>query len=514
MIYERKVVSSSVEKQIITAMIVSTNFLAKVTPIIDLEFFVNEYAQIIGKWVLEYYETYKKAPQTNIQQIYEAHKSNIDKAAADLISTYLVKVSESYLDEEDSGVNDDYVFDNTLAYFNRRDMEIRMQKAQSFLLVGKDDEAKAALTEKTMLSKVIGGWEPAFTKEAIIQTYHEEDRTVFSLPGALGELVGPIQKGWFIAVLGGFKIGKSFSLQEFEVAALTCRARVAVISLEMSIDDCRKRFYSRITGHGAEGELLFPVFDCLKNQTGSCPKSYHRTNTVTLRASAKEKLVYNPSYTPCTYCRTASPTDYIPETYFQPLTLKKPTLKRMIKDVSAFEAMYGNRIMFKAFPRFSASVDDVRIALDSLEYQENFIPDVIVVDYADILRPSRGVSNKEPRYGIDDIWKNLAALAAERKCIVVTASQGNRGSLKKVQKEESDVAEWIGKIGHVDAFLALNQTPMEKKKGVLRYSLLAHRHKDFNPLDNVIVLQHLKTGQAHLDSEKARNYYISTESED
>lgn len=509
MIYERKVVTSSVEKQIITAMIVSTKFLAKVSLIIDLDFFVNEYAQIIGKWTLEYYAVYKKAPQENIQQIYEAHKSNIDKAAADLISTYLVNISDSYLDAD--GMNDDYVYDNALAYFDRRDMELRMQKAQGLLLVGKDDEAKSVLTAKTMLNKAVGGWETVFDKEAIIQTYNEEDRTVFSMPGALGEMIGPIQQGWFIAVLGGFKIGKSFSLQEFAVSALTHRKRVAFFSLEMGIDDCRKRFYSRITGKGGEGDFLFPVFDCLKNQTGSCPKSYHRTNTVTLRASVKDKLEYNPVYAPCTYCRTNSPKDYIPETYFQPLTVKKPSLKRMIKDISSFESMYGDKILFRAFPRFSASVDDLRAALDALELQDSFIPDVVVVDYADILRPSKGVSNKEPRYGIDDIWKNLSALAAERRCIVITASQGNRGSLKKVQKEEADVAEWIGKIGHVDMFIALNQTPMEKKKGVLRYSLLAHRHKDFNPMDNVIVLQHLKTGQACLDSEVARKYHISTE---
>lgn len=507
MIYERKVIGSSVEKQIITAMIVSTHFLSKVQPLINLDFFANDFAQIIGKWVLEYYSNYKKAPEANIQKIYEVNKNNIDKASADIVSTFLKKISSEYVDNQ--GTNDDYIYDNALNYFSRRDMELRSKKVLDLIAIGKDDEAAQILNQKTFLSKAIGGWENFFDKAKIINTFNEEEDINFIMPGALGEMIGPLQKGWLVGILGGFKIGKSFTMQEFMISALTQRKKVAVFNLEMSLNDCRKRFYNRINSENTEGSFLFPMFDCLKNQTGSCLYPY-RNNKVILRASAKDPLEYNPAYAPCTHCRgEAGNKSYVPETYFQPITIKKPSIKSIVKNIRSFEKMYGNNLMYKVYPRYSASVDNIRESLDTLEFQEDFIPDVVVVDYADILRPGSGLRNAEPRHGIDDIWKNLAALAAERHCTVITASQGNRGSLKKVQKDEADIAEWIGKLGHVDIFGALNQTPVEKKKGVLRFSLLAHRHRDFNPMDNVIILQHLKTGQAHLDSEHAHQYYIS-----
>ncbi|MFH1506331.1 MAG: hypothetical protein ABIE94_05090, partial [archaeon] len=133
--------------------------------------------------------------------------------------------------------------------------------------------------------------------------------------------------------------------------------------------------------------------------------------------------------------------------------------------------------------------------------EDDFIPDIVVVDYADILKPSSYASKEKRLEVIDDIWKNLARLAGEKHCIVITGSQGNRGSLNKDQMEEGDVAEWIGKLAHVDVFVTLNQNSTEKKMGMVRMSVLEHRHKDFNPDQNVIVLQKLDAGQPLLDSE-------------
>jgi hypothetical protein len=67
--------------------------------------------------------------------------------------------------------------------------------------------------------------------------------------------------------------------------------------------------------------------------------------------------------------------------------------------------------------------------------------------------------------------------------------------------EEEDIAEWIGILAHVDVFIALSQTPIEKEKGVIRFNVLEHRHKKFIPDKSVMVLQHLETGQTYIDSE-------------
>lgn len=509
MAYERKVVTSSVEKQIITAMIISTNFLSNTAPIIELDFFTNEYAKSVAKWILDYFAIYKKAPELNIQKIYEANKDNLDKGTSELVASFLSKLSSEFV--EGQGINDEYIRQNALKYFDYRDMEVRCTKVQGLLAQGLQDEAREVMNSNKTLQQLTSGWESPFSRQAIISTFEEDnERIIFTMPGKMGDMIGPIKRGYLIGILGAFKKGKSWLEQEFAIQALTERAKTAFFSLEMGITECRMRLYNRILGNNVDGEFLIPVFDCKSNQLGLCTDP-NRTNDVTLRNSIKDPLTYKEGYAPCTFCRDRKKTLYLPETYFNKITVPKITMKQRIKGVESFEKMYGNNMFYKVYPRFSAGVDDIRRDLDILEQRENFIPDVVVVDYADILKPSKHLAKADPRHGIDDIWKNLAALASERQVAVITASQGNRSSLKKVQKEESDLAEWIGKLGHVDIFGAINQTDIEKKKGVMRFSLLAHRHKEFNPRDNVIILQHLPTGQALLDSEKAKKYHISKE---
>jgi hypothetical protein len=159
--------------------------------------------------------------------------------------------------------------------------------------------------------------------------------------------------------------------------------------------------------------------------------------------------------------------------------------------------MYGDNFRFICYPRFLAGISDIRRDLYILEQHEGFIPDVILIDYADILKPD---SNGDKRNQIDDIWKNLASLAAERHCIVFTASQGTRGSIYKSDMSQDDLAEWIGKLAHVDIFLGLNQSPTEKESKIIRTNLLVHRHRESDESVSAMMLQQLEVGQFAMDT--------------
>jgi hypothetical protein len=92
-------------------------------------------------------------------------------------------------------------------------------------------------------------------------------------------------------------------------------------------------------------------------------------------------------------------------------------------------------------------------------------------------------------------------MAAERHCLVVTASQSNRKTLDKKDVKASDASDDIRKIAHVDAMFTLNQTGYEKTAGVIRVGIAAHRWKEFSEMQHVSVLQQLSLGQTLLDSE-------------
>ena len=78
--------------------------------------------------------------------------------------------------------------------------------------------------------------------------------------------------------------------------------------------------------------------------------------------------------------------------------------------------------------------------------------------------------------------------------------------MTKKSVESSDVAEEIRKLAHVDAMIALSQTSSEKRDGIMRLSLVAHRHKNFSETQQVMVLQQLGLGQTLLDSEIVREW--------
>jgi len=69
---------------------------------------------------------------------------------------------------------------------------------------------------------------------------------------------------------------------------------------------------------------------------------------------------------------------------------------------------------------------------------------------------------------------------------------------------QDDLAEWIGKLAHVDVFLGLSQTKKEKKEKVLRVGALVHRHKEVDESLFAELLQQLETGQFLLDSHLIR----------
>jgi len=136
---------------------------------------------------------------------------------------------------------------------------------------------------------------------------------------------------------------------------------------------------------------------------------------------------------------------------------------------------------------------------------------VIVVDYADVLRAPSHLSTRDK---LDEIWKGLKGLAQERKCLVVTATQSNRPSIQKKDLSQVDVAEDIRKLAHVDILLGLNQTPAEKKAGVLRISVLALRDNEFHEGLQVAVLEAREVGQVYLDGQIVDGEVVRSEEEE
>jgi len=492
-------VGTTVENQIAIASIVSTDFLGKIQPIVNYDYFINPYVRTICKWCITYYEKYEEAPALMIQSIYDVEKHKLEPAESEIISALLSKLSADYVEGQITNV--DLIFDNAVKYFNERDLSLRLEQATRLKDIGRYVEAKEVISAPSKLEAIESKWFTLSDRNIMAKVFDPERRALLTLPGVLGEAVGPLERGWLVGLLAGFKRGKTTAMMDITARAVTSHLNVAFFSLEMGEVALAERFYKRFTGLGSEDRYLYPVFDCQLNQLGTCTLP-ERINTIKIRTSKKDhidKSNFRADYKVCTVCRGFD--NFIPEVWYEEVSSPAFTHKEVNQKWKGFEMMFGgNSLQLICHPRFSADVDDLRKDLLYLERRLDFLPDVIVVDYANILRPGKGM-HKEDHKAIDDIWKALAGLAAERHCLCLTACQGNRASLKKQVHEEEDIADWIGVLGHADVFMAANQTPSEKKKGLIRFSFLGHRHKKFIPEEEIIVLQHLETAQMFLDSE-------------
>jgi hypothetical protein len=273
----------------------------------------------------------------------------------------------------------------------------------------------------------------------------------------------------------------------------------------MSLKQVKERIYKRLTAYASDIRenkyIKYPCFDCKLNQSGECSKP-ERTNNVILFEYNQDQPEFSPDmqYKPCTWCRKNNKKEYEPATWF--VAMKRPEFNNITvpKSMKEFDKQFGSYFRVKAYPRFTANIsNNIKPDLDILEQTEGIVPQMIVIDYVDILAPeaqnSTGVQKE------DESWMTLAGLAGERSAAVITGTQVTKEGLEVNKLSLKHTARWVGKLGHVDAFFAVNQSKEEKKSGVLRINTLAHRHYEFDEDTSCYVLQQFNVGQPILDSQ-------------
>ena len=130
------------------------------------------------------------------------------------------------------------------------------------------------------------------------------------------------------------------------------------------------------------------------------------------------------------------------------------------------------RLLIKYYPTRSATVQTLASHLNQLELQ-GIIPDVVIVDYADILRD---ISNyKEMRHQLGNIYEDLRGLAGEVEVPIWTASQANRSSLEEDVIDASKVAEAYSKVMTADFILSVSRKVEDKIANTGRFHVIKNR---------------------------------------
>jgi hypothetical protein len=493
------------EELILTGMIISDEFFAGIRSVVKSDYFCNNYTAKVAEWCIDYYKENGEVPFESIFHIFEAEKDRLSREDVGVLSALFNRIGSIY-SEESENFNHHYLLHSiTIPYFERREIEIRANKMLGYLAKDDLESAKSVMDAPMKLREsaisIINPFEIDRVEEAIFSA----DDPLFTFPGALGRLFGPINSGWFINLQGAFKRGKSNFLYDTAFYLAASGLKVYHVSLEMNHKDSILRWAKRVTGATTEpGIKILPVFDCLKNQAGVC-EMINCPDQPPLLDSKGRKPEYDVDHPHriCTHCRTDNNlyTDFDPAIWFTPVDKAYVGSNFNLQLLETFDKFYGHNIRSVSYPKFSVSFKDIIRDMDTYTQDTGFIPQVLIIDYLDVTRLPKSLNTRD---SYDEVWKHAAGISGERNMVVINVSQTNRGGIVKKSMDETDTSEDIRKMAHVDVWAALNQLPKEKRDKSARIGLVAHRHNEFDKSVQALILQDIEIGQFVLDSELVR----------
>jgi len=132
------------------------------------------------------------------------------------------------------------------------------------------------------------------------------------------------------------------------------------------------------------------------------------------------------------------------------------------------------KLVIKEFPTGRANVNNIRALLNQLRNYDNFVPDVLIVDYLELLRP---VAEGMPEYQAQErIAQELRGLAVENNLLVWTATQTNRAGRRAEIITDAEMADSYGKVRPCDFVVSLNQNEEEYEDGRIRVYVIKSRN--------------------------------------
>lgn len=364
------------------------------------------------------------------------------------------------------GVNRDYVLEKTTQFIRVQRIKKAMLTAVEQLELDTDEsvlKAEQGLVEALRMTPE--NFNPGMTfndpKQALT-FLDNEDLDLF--PTGIHHLdmarVGPARKTLHVFVALPNK-GKSWYLLNLAKHAMLHRRRVLYISLEMDEKKLARR-------------MVQSFFSMTSRQVDSVDIP---------RIIAGEDEVA---------------TDFDFSTIRNPKSLEDPDIRRKL--LRRFVNLkHRPRLVIKQFPSGELTTPELDRYIDALESSISFIPDLILVDYADEMT----VPPDNYRHGLNQIYRGLRGIAVRRNLAIATASQASKAAEGVKLVTRKHIAEDFRKIAIADNIIIYSQTSAEEQLGFAR--LFIDKARDEGIRNRLVLLsQAYPIGQFALSSSRMR----------
>lgn len=458
------------EKMILTSMIVHDHVLDQIHQEVGSRPegpFKNRWANLISEWCFSYWKRQKKAPRKIIRHYFEkwAGKEE-DENSIRLVEKFLASLSGEYsrLEKE---INPLWILERAGEHFEKVRLEKMAEAVESALENGDVELAKKAHAECEPISFSPDSWMNPFSKREIHAAIERRDQTqpLIRFGGDLGKFLDEaFERDAFLAFQAPEKKGKSFWLQEVVWRSIRQRRRVLYYVLgDMSKDQVKRRFYARMARKPWKN----------KNITYALPRKIRKTGE-------KDEAGH-----PIVEISAGEEKEFTPYHYIDVI--------RAVKRLRMNTALKENPLRIKCKGAGLVSASDVEADLKKL-HREGFIPDIVVIDYSDLLAPEPGTGKLDIRHQMDATWKVLRRISTENHILMVTATQAASRSYNRWLMSKGDFSEDKRKNAHVTGMLGLNQTPEEKKRGLYRLNWIFLRDGEWSETQYVWTVGNLGLG--------------------
>jgi replicative DNA helicase len=151
---------------------------------------------------------------------------------------------------------------------------------------------------------------------------------------------------------------------------------------------------------------------------------------------------------------------------------KRDVLKERLDTISSHVGKLGS-LKIKEFPTKRADVNTIRAYIAQLKNYENFTPDVIVVDYLELMSTDAKFAEYQAQ---ERLAQELRGLASETNSLLWTATQTNREGKKVNLITDTELADSYGKTRVCDLVISINQTEEEFDGGKARVYVIKSRN--------------------------------------
>jgi hypothetical protein len=456
----RTTIKTDQEVNLLIYMIVNDRFLNEIVPMFRTQYMKTSYSKLISSWILEFYNEYHCSPKKHIQDLYITKYKLLqdeDSEDTDNIKLFLSNLSKKWETYTES-TNIDFVLIESQNYLKIRSGELLKEKLDDAILSNDYTKMENCIAQYKRVEKPTGqGIDLLHDHNKILEALTKEHNEIITFPGAVGTIIPPICRGDFMSFFGPAKRGKSFFLWWASEIAMGQGNKVIYIPLEMNDTAIIKRCWPSITGQ--------PLY---KRTIHSAHFEPNEDGKYSIEQDEKEMDGVN----------------------LENIEDMQKKLRRLYRK---------GRI--KIIPMIACTVQAIESLCDNLYYYENFIPDTIIIDYADYMEPGKKYTDNRDR--INTIWKGLRDFANERNMAVITASHTEKKTFESDIKT-SQASEDIRKINHVTLAVSLNATDKENSNNIIRLGMMEVR-EGRHIADQAVCLQCLDLGRPCIDSKMRKD---------